>query len=355
MLDRNSSIAKVDSDRRRVLKGAGAGAATGMLGGAAGCTTITGGNGSSNGKTSVKVLGAEGAIYIPVYFLGRENDIWEKHGINLSIEITGFGKYTRAFTAGLSPLTSFPTLSGAKNINSGEEIAYVGSHMNIINPTFVRKDSDIESIQDLKGKRLGVPFWGSTNTLTNKAMWDKLKNFDMKKDPANVIAAAPPSLWNLLVKDKEIDAMIPFTGYAIKALANPDKVRPIFDPVEVWKNETGFAPPVTSTVADKQWVKDNPQAVRDFMAAWNEAVDYFRDNIDKAINQYGRLAGLQNDAEIQVVKDQVSRQRVFSQKWNKDYIESNWTLIEYVKDQGDLKAVPDMDEHTYTDSELKNL
>lgn len=347
----------ISHDRRKLIRAGGA-AAAGALGSMAGCMTqITGGGGGGDGDspTKVKILGSEGAVYIPVYFLGRENDIWEKHGIDLSIEITGFGKFTRAFNADLSSLTSFPTLTGVQNINGGEDLVYIGSHMNIINPTFVRKDSDIESIKDLKGNTLGVPFWSSTNTLTNKAMWSEIKDFDMKKDTGDTTAAAPPSLWNLLVNEKEIDAMIPFTGYAIKALANPDKVRPIFDPVEVWKKETGHAPPVTSIVAEKSWVKENPDAARSFVDAWNEAVDYFRNNIDTAISQYGRLAGLSNDSEIKVVKDQVNKKRLFPQQWNKEYIKSNWKLLEYVHAQGDIESVPDMNSHTYTKPELENL
>lgn len=347
---------KRGSNRRDVLRKTGALAGAASLSSIAGCTGVFGGGGDGGTDTmSIKTLGAEGALYIPVYFLARENDIWEKHGIDLSIEIAGFGKYTRAFTANLSNLTSFPTLSGATNINQGEDVAYVGSHMNIINPTFVRKDSDIQSITDLKGKNLGIPFESSTNTLTNKAMWDKIMGFDMMEDPAKTVAAAPPTLWNLLVNEKEIDAMIPFTGYAIKALANPDKVRPIFDPVEVWKEETGYPPPVTHVCATKSFVEENPQAVLNFKAAWNEAVNYFRDNIDTAITQYGRLAGLANDAEIQVVKDQVSQERVFPQLWSQEYIDSNWKLFEYVQAQGDLQSVPDKDSYSYTNSELENL
>jgi len=227
--------------------------------------------------------------------------------------------------------------------------------MNLNNPTFVRADSDIESVSDIAGKRLGVPFETSTNTLTNKAMWSNILDFDMFEDPAETVAAAPPTLWNLLVNEKEIDAMITFTGYAIRGRANPDKVRTIFDPVQVWKDETGYAPPVTNICATKSWAQENPGTVLDFKAAWREAVDYFRDNIDRGITQYGRLAGLSDEAEIEVVKNQVADERVFPQQWGEDYIQSNWKLFEYLESTGDLASVPDMNSHSFTDAELEDL
>lgn len=348
-----------NSTRRNVLKSGTAFVGLGAMGSFAGCSQLSNGNGDGTGGESdavqIDTLGAEGAVYIPVYFLAQEEGIWEKHDINLSLEIAGFGKYTRAFTADLSNLTSFPTISGAQNIVNGEDIVFVDSHMNLNNPTFVRTDSDIESVSDIEGKRLGVPFETSTNTLTNKAMWSEILDFDMFEDPAETISAAPPTLWNLLVNDEEIDAMITFTGFAIRGRATPDKVRTIFDPVEVWKNDTGFAPPVTNICATKSWAEQNPQTVLNFKAAWREAVSFFRDNIDRGITQYGRLAGLSEEDEIDVVTEQVNQKRVFPQKWNQDYINSNWQLFEFLKSTGDLETVPDMNEHSFTDEDLENL
>ncbi|MDX1747050.1 MAG: hypothetical protein R3324_14025, partial [Halobacteriales archaeon] len=119
----------LDKQRREAIKLGGAAITTGALGSLAGCTGGGSGGGTSGGNgegtpsaTPIHSLGTEGALYIPVFFLGRENDIWEKHGIDLSLEITGFGKFTRAFSANLSPLTGFPTLSGVQNINQGQDI-----------------------------------------------------------------------------------------------------------------------------------------------------------------------------------------------------------------------------------------
>lgn len=357
--------------RRKILRTGSAVLGVGALGSIAGCggdsdTPTPGGQGTTEPDSTptateepepvtINTLGAEGAVYIPVYFLAQEEGIWERNNIDLSLEVAGFGKYTRAFTADLSTLTSFPTISGAQNIVNGEDVVYVGSHMNLNNPTFVRADSDIESVPDIEGKRLGIPFETSTNTLTNKAMWSNILDFDMFEDPAETVSAAPPTLWNLLVEDEEIDAMVTFTGYAIQGRASPDQVKTIFDPVEVWQEDTGFPPAVTNICADGQWARQNPQTVLNFKNAWSEAVQFFRDNIQRGITQYGRLAGLSNEAEIEVVTEQVENERVFPDTWEADYIDSVWRLFEYLNNTGDLESVPDQEEHALTNEQLQNL
>lgn len=346
-MDPHDSGRLATTDRRTLLKTT---AAVGGVGVFAGCSEILGSD-----SDAIQIYGSEGALYIPVYDYGIDHGIWEDHGVEIEQNVVGFGQFTRSFTADQTPITSFPTLSAVQNINDGEDLVVIGPHMNIIAQTFVRADSDIESVTDLEGRTLGVPPWGSTNTLTNQAMWANVLDFDMENDPGDVISTDPPVLWNLLVEDEEIDAMVNFTGFGIRGLANPDQVRPIFDPVEVWQGETGYAPPVTSMVCEREWVEDNPDGARALVAGWNDAVDLFRDNVEEAIDEYGQLAGLEDQAEIDVVIDEVEQERIFEQEWSDEYIESKWQLIDYVHEQGGIESVPDIDEHAYTDDDLEAL
>lgn len=353
MKTHNAAGKTVNHKRRRMLRTTAAVGAAGALGG---CSSLIGaGNGAENGAETIQIYGSEGALYIPVYEYGINQGIWEEHGVQIEQNVVGFGQFTRAFTADQTPITSFPTLSAVQNINDGEDLVLIGPHMNIIAPTFVREDSDIESVADIEGRTLGIPSWSSTNTLTNQAMWANVLNFDMENDPGEVISSDPPALWNLLVEDEEIDAMVTFTGFGIRGLANPDLVRPIFDPVEVWREETGYAPPVTSMVCEREWVESNPEPARALVAGWNDAVDLFRDNVEEAINEYGDLAGLEDQDEIDVVIEEVEQERVFQQEWSEEYIDSKWQLIEYVHEQGGLEAVPDVTEHAYTQNDLEEL
>ncbi|MGQ3414488.1 ABC transporter substrate-binding protein [Natrinema sp. LN54] len=347
----NTADGMINHSRRNMLRTTAAVGAAGSLGILGGCSSLVG---SGNGGQGLQIYGSEGALYIPVYDYGIDNGVWEEHDVNISQNTVGFGQFTRSFTANQTSSTSFPTLSTVQNINDGEDLVFIGPHMNIISQTFVRQDSDIESVSDIEGRTLGIPPWGSTNTLTNQAMWGSVLDFDMENDPAEVVSTDPPALWNLLVEDEEIDAMVNFTGFGIRGLASPD-VRPIFDPVEVWENETGYAPPVTSMVCEREWAESNPDKARGLVAGWKDAVDLFRDNVEEAINEYGELAGLQDEDEIEVVIDQVNQKRVFEQEWSTDYIDSKWQLIEYVNEYGGVDSVPNVDEHAYTTEDLESL
>ncbi|QCS44982.1 ABC transporter substrate-binding protein [Natrinema versiforme] len=350
MKDHNTADGTINHSRRNMLRTTAAVGAAGSLSILGGCSSLV----QSGNGGQLQIYGSEGALYIPVYDYGMDNGVWEEHDVNINQNVVGFGQFTRSFTANQTSATSFPTLSSIQNINDSEDLVVIGPHMNIISQTFVREDSDIESVNDIEGRTLGIPPWGSTNTLTNQAMWGSVLDFDMEEDPEEVISTDPPALWNLLVEDEEIDAMVNFTGFGIRGLANPD-VRPIFDPVEVWQDETGYAPPVTSMVCEREWVESNPDEARGLVAGWKDAVDLFRDNVEEAINEYGELAGLQDEDEIEVVIDQVEQERVFEQEWSEDYIDSKWQLIEYVHEHGGVESVPDIDEHAYTNEDLEAL
>lgn len=330
---------------------------SGGLAGVAGCLGNTGGQQTEGGNDLVQLhtLGSEGSIYVPVYLLAQENNIWENHGIDLSLEIAGFGKYTRAFTENLSDVTSFPSLSALHNINQGEDVVFIGPHMNNPNGCFVKTDSGIDSVDDLQGKKLGVTPETSGVALTAQAMFQELEGFDIWEDTEETIATSPPSLWNLFFEQDEIDAMFNFTGFTIKALANSDTVKMIFDPLEVWQEATGFPPPTTAMVAQRAWVEENPNTAISFLDAWQESVSFFRDNVDEGITKFGTIAGLSDENEIAVVKDFLENKRLFPTTWNEDFISSYWQLFQNIQETGGLETVPSQDEYALTREDINAL
>ncbi|MDX1746993.1 MAG: hypothetical protein R3324_13730, partial [Halobacteriales archaeon] len=114
-------------------------------------------------------------------------------------------------------------------------------------------------------------------------------------------------------------------------------------------------PPVTSVLARRSFVQENPAATQSWLDAWNEALDFFRDNVDRGIEQYGALAGLSNEEEIAVVKEQVSQGRIFPQSWSDEFISSRWQLFDYVQSVGGIESVPDQGEYSITTDELQGM
>ena len=347
--------------RRSVLAGGATIAAASL----AGCSS-SGGCGSSNGSstsssgtsqktTKIHSLMLEGSMFDPVFFYGREQNVWENRGIDLSLEVTGFGKFTRTFSQnlakGASPLSSLPL---AGNLAGDTPVKCFGQTMNFINQCFVAKDSDIQKPSDLKGKVLGVPGRGSSTTRLYIAMWADLYGFDLVNDPAKIVDASTSTLYNFLDQGKEVDAALLFTSSTIKAMAN-DNLRSIFDPVAEWEKSHGLPPQVTMFGAYNDFLDSDPGVVLDYWKGWTDAVDLFHKEFDTVVNNYGAVGGidLSSDAEIAAVKQMASNDKLFRTTWNSDWVDTTVELFQLVAKHGGLDSAPGKDQFITT-KQLEN-
>ncbi|WP_312911705.1 ABC transporter substrate-binding protein [Natronosalvus caseinilyticus] len=330
-------------DRRQVLSG---GAAL-LAGGVAGCLGM-GDNGEDDGSgdlTNIHMLNLEGSMFVPVFFYGREQDLWASRGIDLSIEVAGFGKFSRTFSeglaTGLSPLSSLPL---AGNLAGDTGVKCFGQTMNFINQCFVQNDSDIEEPGDLEGMTVGVPGRGSSTTRYYIAQWAELYDFDLMNDPTEIVDSPTSTLYNFLEGNEEIDAGILFTGDTIKALANDD-LRSIYNPVPAWEEQHGYPPSVTMFGVFDDFLNENPSVVMDFWDGWTEAVELFRDEFDQAMNQYGAVGGidLSSEGEVDEVRQLVNEGQLFPTDWDEEWIQMNVDLFKLVEQYGGLDAAPDTD------------
>jgi len=348
-------------DRRGVLAGGATLAATSL----AGCAILGGGGdgeGSDGGdgggeQTQIHAMNLEGSMFVPVFFYGREQDIWADRGIDLSMEVTGFGKFSRTFSqnlaTGASPLSSLPL---AGNLADDTPVKCFGQTMNFINQCVTPAGSDIEDPQDIEGKVLGVPGRGSSTTRYYVAMWEDLYGIDLLEAPAEIVDSSTSTLYNFLAEGEEIDAGLLFTSSTIKAMAN-DELQTVFDPVPTWTEEYGYPPSVTLFGVYDDFLENDTQALLDFWEGWVEAVDLFRSEFDQAMNQYGAVGGidLSSDAEIDVVRGLVEEENLFPTEWNQDWIDMNVQLFDLVAEQGGLESAPGADQFLTTQDIEDNL
>jgi ABC-type nitrate/sulfonate/bicarbonate transport system substrate-binding protein len=331
--------------RRKVLAGGAAAGVTSL----AGCAILGGGDSGDSGDSEnveIHTMNLEGSMFVPVFFYGREQDIWADRGIDLSMEVTGFGKFTRTFSqelaTGASPLSSLPL---AANLAGDTPVKCFGQTLNFINQCFVPEGSDIEEPADLEGATLGVPGRGSSTTRYYIAMWADLYGFDLLNDPAEIVDASTSTLYNFLDQNEEVDAALLFTSSTIKALAN-DSLRSIFNPVPNWEEEYGHPPSVTLFGVYDDFLENNPEAVRNFWEGWVEAVELFRDEFDQAINQYGAVGGidLSSEGEIEVVREMVNNETLLPTEWDDGWIDMNVQTFDLVEEQGGLENAPAADQ-----------
>jgi NitT/TauT family transport system substrate-binding protein len=206
---------------------------------------------------------------IPVN-VGAELGIFKKHGLDVTIvELAGGSKMAQAVAAG-----SVDIGDGA-----GSEMAFVakGAPMIAVCETTapapflsvgVTWDSPIKSVDDLKGKLIGVSNSGSfsdwsARVLARKKGWgdDGVRTVGIGNGVAAVGAA---------LKTRQIDAMITGTNVFL-AFEEKQEAR-LVAPVSSWEGNVASG----ALYASNEIIAKNPEALRAFLAGWIETVDYMR-------------------------------------------------------------------------------
>jgi ABC-type nitrate/sulfonate/bicarbonate transport system substrate-binding protein len=206
---------------------------------------------------------------IPVN-VGAELGIFKKHGLDVTIvELGGGSKMAQAVAAG-----SVDIGDGA-----GSEMAFVakGAPMIAVCETTapapflsvgVVWDSPIKTVDDLKGKKIGVSNSGSFSDwsgrqLARKKGWGE--NGVTTVAIGNGVAAVGAAL-----KTHQIDAMI--TGTNVFLAFEEKKEARLVAPVSSWEGNVASG----ALYASNEIIAKNPEALRAFLAGWIETVDYMR-------------------------------------------------------------------------------
>lgn len=233
------------------------------------------------GKAVVEVFS-----YVPLD-VGMKYGIFEKEGLEIEeVNFAGGAKLAQAFAAeavdiGLSggPDMAF-SAKGAPEIAIAT-IAASPAFMGIS----VGNQSTAHSIDDLKGKKLGVTTAGSlTYWLVDELNRAKGWTDDGDRAIPVVIGGAPTAQFAAL-KTGQIDGSVGgvSTGYQLE---ESHEGRLLFDVSEYVKELELFVTFASSTI-----VKQNPDAVRRFLKGWFEAVAFMKSHKAETIEVTSQVIG----------------------------------------------------------------
>lgn len=361
-VERGKVTQAMNIDRRTLLRyGSTTGLAT-----IAGCssqgtqdTTTTSGDSTTTTQnlTKMNTVVPEGSLYVIPFLYGTINGAWKQHGIELKVSVGPFGKFQRQVIANLAKVGGTPLTTAVKHRNQGEDLTLIGPGMTFANFMLASSDSDISSPEDIKGKKLGVPFETSTTTVGYQALMKDAYDMDLFEAPSDVRAAAPPVLWNLL-NQGELDVILEFSGFSIKGQLSDD-VNVVFNPIDYWKKEYGTVPPLTARTVRTSWLEessDNADLALRWNAGWKTALKIFRENVDDAIGRFGRLAGLESEEQSQVIIDRMEREVQFSiPPYTEEKANSNWKFVKALKESGAFESIPNRDNFITLTSELEEM
>jgi len=342
-----------DFSRRSFVKAtAGLGAAsTGLV---SGCLSQD--EGGSGSAQTIDFDTIEGNLNIMLFRSGIEQGFWEEEGVSLNLEPVPFGRYTTSMTEGGNDvgIMGYPIFS---QYNDGDfDFVHFGPCITQINSILVPADSDLESVEDLQGATLGHPGWETATATLMRGLISDQFGFDIREETEGV-QSQPSTLWSLMVEQGDIDAMVQFTGQTVRGLASPDEVRPLYNAWEGWEEQTGYPPLITPFTTTRSFLEENPEQVLAVLEGWGSAQEYFQNNTESVVNEYGDLAGLSDQANrdtiIELAQNGSMTQPV--EDYNSDLIDSQWQLLEVLSDLELIPAVPPREDHVISISDLRSM
>jgi NitT/TauT family transport system substrate-binding protein len=268
---------------------------------------------------------------IPVN-VGDQLGIFKKHGLDLKIiDFTGGSKMTTAMTAG-----SIDIGDGA-----GTEMALVAKGVPMVAvcesaTTFpflaigVPWDSPIKSLDDLKGKKIGISSSGSltdwlTRELSRVKGWgpEGVTSVAIGNGASGIIAA---------MRDHLVDADIGETALFLN-MAEKETGRLLASVADY------EGPAASGTLyASRHLIETNPDAIRTFIVAWLETMDYIRSHREQTAKIE---AGITGNPESVMLKDYDVTKSMYTRDCKFDK-ESLATLQRTFVDLKLLDHVPDM-------------
>lgn len=273
-------------------------------------------------------------IAVPSYlgtFVAKDEGIFEKHGLEVELTMASVGSIIPAAMLAGSAQVGTPTPTVLLQANDGglDLVYFAGCDLY---PTasktgiLARPGSSMQGPKDLAGKKIGVPgFTGIIDLLTRK--WIQSSGVDTRK--VTFIELQFPGMGDAL-KSGLVDAV---------ALLDPFYSR-IAD-TKIGYNIGDYATVVpagtmpTAYAATREWVQKNPELVRAYRAALDEAVAFIN-------NQANTARVKASMARHTLLPPQIANTLpIPTNLTNRPTVESIRFWVELMREQGLIRGNPD--------------
>jgi len=195
----------------------------------------------------------------------------------------------------------FTTMATARS--EGKDIIVIYGVFSPVNMVFVRKDSPIKTLSDLRGKKLGI--FGGPSSTTFAFLAVIARNWygiDLFHD-AQLVTAPAPALAELLGKG-DIDAALLGTVESIQTFAG-DRYRVLVDLSAEYKAHQGGRAPAHVTVAtNEEFAKTHADIVRDYLKAYKNTLLYIHAH-PEVWDEYAASIQMNNPQERALLKDKM--------------------------------------------------
>ena len=230
--------------------------------------------------------------------IGKEVGIFKKHGIDLeTLAFGGGGKQMQALSAGAVDI-SMGSGSNMVVVAKGAPVMTVaewaGPPLSMC--LFTTADSPIKSMADLKGKRIAVT---SATSLTAWLAKQVAPHQGWDRDAVKVVPMGSTDSGFAGMVAGNADAQVASTELA-RSLQAAGRVRILAVFGDFIKDYTTHV-----VFASDKMIKERPDVLRRFLAAWFETIAWVKQTKDKTVEIASRVIKVKPDLMAQVYDDQV--------------------------------------------------
>ena len=284
-------------------------------------------------KVTVSTTGDGGAIGI-ISNIIEARGLGKKYGLNIEFKKFDPAKAEEAVFFKTVDAGIFAPISAARANLKGQKIQLFHPVMLSIFTFLVPPDSPARTVDDLKGKKLGL-FARVTAMYTSYATIVKMRGDDVEKD-YNLTFGTPQALSAFLIR-KDVDAIGMFEPRA-SLMVSANQARELVTFNELWQKEAGQPLLIIGIAAYKEWLDTNPEAARGLGRAYADGVRALKENPTKVMEEQRDFIGIKTAEELKRVASRMPG--LFIEGWTPKLMESTKLLIQKNVDMKILDQYP---------------
>ncbi len=205
-------------------------------------------------------------------FVADARGMFQENGINTKlVQFNNGGDLMTAMASGEVDVGYVGITPVLSSIEKGVPVKVISAAQTEGSGIVVAKNSDINSVSDLAGKKIATPGEAS---IQHMLLTYYLDDNGMSIDDVKVSAMKVPSM-NDALKTNKIDGMITFEPYVTIAEENGAEV--LVDSADILPDH-----PCCVVVASDKFIKDNPNETAKIVEIHKNATDYINNNTDEA-------------------------------------------------------------------------
>lgn len=265
------------------------------------------------------------------------------HGFHLDVQLVsdelegGVETVEAKLQDGDADLIDIDYISTARERAEGAPIVAFHPYGRTVGGLVIPEDSDIDGLEDLREKRLGVVRRLDKNWILTRAACREFHDFDPDEEAIPVEVGSKVGLTEML-EDGEVDGVFQFWPI-VPEITETGPYREAFPVSDLVQRLSGTDRklPISTFLTSEEYFEGNPQAVRGFKRAYGEAVEQLTSD-DEIWGTIGEELMYKDDPEvIRAVRD--GWRDMVVADWDEETIEGMDQLFDHLLDVAGEEAI----------------